>query len=212
MSLKRFSRLETTGCEILSTTFSKNSNVSSQFLSANSPDLMQCNQPHQSGSSFHTSPSSVDKTADFQRCFYIFDDILCKCLTYFLTCFSRVSYWFVSFVALERTYTTLFLNGQWFRKPSISRRLMTLTFAIVFISDAYELVFFKLFRTNDNGNSAMCILEFPVSHRTVWISIHQTISVIHSSLPLLINICCTITIVCIIIRTKMNLSMANEHK
>ena len=49
----------------------------------------------------------------------IVGDILCKLLSYSLTCGTRISYWVSSFVALERVFTTIFLSKQWFKQPPI---------------------------------------------------------------------------------------------
>jgi hypothetical protein len=133
------------------------------------------------------------------------DHIFCKMLNYLLICFTRISYWLVSFVATERVYTTVFLNGQWLKKPYVARRLITLVFFIVFASGAYELVFVKSFIFDDNNNSNMCIIEFPIGSRSKWMLIHQIVSIIHSMLPLFINFCCTITMIYVITKSKMNI-------
>ena len=138
--------------------------------------------------------------------FSMINHVLCKLLNYFLVCFTRVSYWFTSFVGLERAYTVIFLHGQWFKKPKTACRLMTLTLVLILLTSSYELVFVKLFTsTVEHNNNALCLMDFPISHRNMWIFIHQTISIAHSVLPLIINICSTMTIICIIIKNKMNI-------
>ena len=67
-------------------------------------------------------------------------DISCKVLNYSLSCSTRVSLWLTTFVALERVYTTVFLTSHWFKQPHIARRLIILTFAVILLSAAYELV------------------------------------------------------------------------
>ena len=141
------------------------------------------------------------------------DNIFCKILCYSLTCFTRMAFWLVSFVATERVYTTIFLKGQWLKKPKIARRLMALTFFLVFFSAAYELAFVKLVSIDNNSNSNMCVIEFPNGiHRSLWMRIHQIVSIINSVLPLVINCCCTITIIWIVIKAKMNLQMPGKNK
>ena len=141
------------------------------------------------------------------------DNVLCKLLNYFLICFTRTSYWFASFVALERVYTTIFLNGHRFKKPNIARRLMAGMFSIILLSTAYELVFVRLFISAESDDrSAMCVMDFSMSHGMDWIVIHQTISLLHFIIPLLINIFATITITCIVIKKKMKINMANRCK
>jgi hypothetical protein len=138
--------------------------------------------------------------------------LFCKLLSYLLTCVTRLSYWLPSFVALERVYTTVFLNKQWFRRPHIARSLMLLTLGLILVSTVDELVFVKSFISIADGNSAMCVIEYPSSRRSMWILIHQVVSVSHFLFPLLINLCSTLTITSIIIKNKMNIRGTEKCK
>ncbi len=142
----------------------------------------------------------------------IVDNILCKVLSYLLTCFTRLAYWLISFVAIERVYTTVFVKGQWLKKPYVARRLIASIFFIVFFSGAYELVFVKLFVFDNGDNSSMCVIEFSTTHQSTWMLIHQIVSIAHSILPLLINLFCTITIIYAIINSKMNVHKPKRRK
>jgi len=135
----------------------------------------------------------------------IIDSILCKVLNYLLICSTRIAYWLVSFVATERVYTVVFLKGQWLKKPYVARRLIALTCFIVFSSGAYELVFVEAFVLDNYGNSSICVIELPNIYQSKWMLVHQIVSVINSMLPLLLNLCCTITMIYVIIKSKMNL-------
>ena len=140
----------------------------------------------------------------------LFGDILCKLLNYFLTCVTRLSYWLPSFVALERAFSTLFLNEQWFKRPHIARSLMFVTLTLVLLSAGHELVFVRAFIVNEDGHYALCVFDLPISHRSVLVILHQTIAVVNFLLPLLINIGCTCTIILIVIRIKMNIQLAKK--
>ena len=137
----------------------------------------------------------------------IIGEILCKLLSYFLTCITRMSYWLPSFIAVERVFTTIFLNKQWFQQPRIARSLMLVTFGLILPSAAYELVFVKAFIVDSDDNYAMCVFELPITHGTLWVTIHQIIAAVNFLAPLLINIGCTCTIVIIVIKVKMNLQL-----
>jgi hypothetical protein len=142
----------------------------------------------------------------------IVDNILCKVLNYLLICFTRIAYWLISFVATERVYTTVFLKGQWLKKPYIARRLIVLTCFIIFSSGAYELVFVKSFLFSNDDHSNMCVIDFPIVHQSTWMLIHRIVSITNSMLPLLINICCTITMIYVITKSKMNILMPDKGK
>jgi hypothetical protein len=133
------------------------------------------------------------------------DKIFCKILNYLLIAFSRIPYWFVSLIAIERVYTTFFLRGQWLNKPLIAKRLIMIMVSIILITGSYELVFVESHIDLITGNGAVCTLYFP-RNQYIWTTIHKIVTVIHTLLPFLINICCTITISCIIIRKKMNIN------
>ena len=132
-------------------------------------------------------------------------NILCKLLSYFLTCATRLNYWLPSFVALERVFTTVFWNKQWLKQPHIARYLMLATVGLVLLSTSYELVFVKVFVVTEDDKYAMCVFDVPMSSRGLWVIIHQIIVVVNFLVPLLINIGCTCTIVGIVIKIKMNI-------
>ena len=142
----------------------------------------------------------------------LIDDLFCKVLGYLLTCVTRLSSWLPSFVALERAYTTIFLNKHWFKQPRVARSLMFFTLLAILLSSLDELLFVKLFISIDDGNSAMCVIEYPSSRRSMWISIHQIVSVSHFLFPLLINLFSTLTIMTIVIKSKVNIRRVKKGK
>ncbi|CAF1622912.1 unnamed protein product, partial [Adineta ricciae] len=156
----------------------------------------------------HLSRVITDPTPSF-----MIHNILCKLLNYFLLCSIRISYWLTSFISVERSYTAIFLKKQWLKKPSVARRLMILTLLVILLSTSYELVFVKLFLNKiGEENSAICVMEFSVSHQTIWTLIHQTVSIVHSILPLIINICSTMIIIGKVINNKMNIYKTKQYR
>jgi hypothetical protein len=113
-------------------------------------------------------------------------------------------YWLSSLVAIERVYMTLFLNGRWLRKPHIARRLIILTVVSILVSDIHEIIFVKSLSGINNDNSGMCVIEFPIYSRSRWTLFHLIVSIMNSILPLLINICCTMTISIVVAKKKIN--------
>ena len=133
------------------------------------------------------------------------DDLFCKLLSYFLTCTTRFNSWLSSFIALERVYTTVFLNKKWFKQPHVACCLMLMTFGLILLSAAYELIFVKSFSSVEDEHSVMCVIEYPPTHRSMSASVHQMVSIISFLFPLLINLCSTVTIMSIVIKNKMNI-------
>ena len=140
------------------------------------------------------------------------DDLLCKVLHYLLTSASRITYWLSSLIAIERVYMTVFLNGRWLKKPHIARRLIFVSIAGILITDAYEAAFIKSFSDVHGDHEVMCVSAFPVSHRSMWMRVHLLVSILNSLLPFLINLCCTVTIIIIVLKKKMNTRAANTCK
>jgi hypothetical protein len=147
-----------------------------------------------------------------QQSLPVVDNVLCKMLNYLLTCSTRISYWFTAFVAIERVCSVIFLQGYRFKKPCVARYLMILTSITVLLLGGYELFFVKSFSNTNDDRRTMCVIEFPVAHRSMWMFTHQIVSIMNYILPLLINICCMITISCIVIKTKMNIRERRNGK
>ena len=137
-------------------------------------------------------------------------DILCKVLSYLLSCTTRISYWLPSFVALERVFTTVFWNKLWLKQPHVARNLMLVTSSLILLSGTYELAFVKAFAVNSDEKHAMCVFTFPVTHRALWVVIHQIVTAVNLLFPLLINIGCTCTIIVIVIKIKLNLQRTKK--
>jgi hypothetical protein len=113
-------------------------------------------------------------------------------------------YWLTSLVAIERVYMTLFLNGRWLRKPHIARRLIVIVVISILISDIHELIFVKSLPRINEDNGSICVIEFPITYRSIWLWFHRILSIMNSILPLLINSCCTITISYVVTKKKLN--------
>lgn len=84
------------------------------------------------------------------------DKILCRSLSYLLTCSSRLVYWLSSLIAIERVYMTVMLDGHWLKKPSMARRLVV---------HCYELISYKAFFDLDGGTT---MDSFPFRRRSTW--------------------------------------------
>ena len=133
----------------------------------------------------------------------VLDDLLCKLLNYFLSSFTRIVYWLTSLVSIERVYMTIFINGQWLKKPRIARRLILLTFFVVFLTDLYELFFYKSLSNVATGHGSICVLEISKADRTLWMTCHLLFLILNSLLSFLINLTSTIIIILIIVKKKM---------
>ena len=135
----------------------------------------------------------------------VLNTVFCKLFNYCLTCSTRLSYWLSSWIALERVYTVIFLNKQWFKQPRIARRLILITCILIALTAIDELIFIKSFSAVEGGHGSMCVADFSLRHRSLRLLLHQFVSITNLVVPLLINIGCTFAIIAKVIRTKLNL-------
>ena len=131
------------------------------------------------------------------------DNALCKASNYLLTTSNRLTYWLSSLVAIERVYVALFVNGQWLKSPRIARRIIALTVLVILTVSAYQLVFVHSRISSDDGNNSMCSIIFP-ANSILWLKLHGAMTVIDSVGPFLINLVCTVSIICLVTQKKMN--------
>ena len=133
------------------------------------------------------------------------NSILCSLLNYLLVTSSRLTYWLVSFIAMERVYTSLVLTGHYWNKPLMARRLSCLIVILVCITGAYEVFFMKSHSEFEHNHSiTLCILQFPF-HHSAWKSIHRIVTIFHSIFPFIINLISVIIIVRVVLKKKMRL-------
>ena len=131
------------------------------------------------------------------------DAIFCKLSNYFLVTSTRLTQWLSSLIAIERLYVVVFLNAHWLKKPHIARRIIIISTLIILTISAYELVFIDSRESSDDGSNTICALTFPLDS-TAWNHLHVTVMIITSMIPFLINLVCTLGIICIVTKKKMN--------
>ena len=140
----------------------------------------------------------------------LLNDILCKSSSYLLTTSTRLTYWLGSLIALERVYVAWFLNGQWLKRPQIARRIIAATVMTILVVNGYQWAFIDSQISSDDGSHAMCAITFP-SGKSIWLTVHSAVTTIDSLAPLAINLVCTVTIICIVTKKKMNATGRNNR-
>ena len=131
----------------------------------------------------------------------LMNTILCKLLSYLLVCSSRISYWLMGMVAVERVYVTWYLKDIWFKSPRIAKRIIATLIIGVTVCDVHELIFYQSIedpKSLDLNNSTWCVTSYPSAISTY----HQVNIIWNYILPFLINILSTITLIILIIRRR----------
>ena len=150
---------------------------------------------------------AVNISASYQS--FTLDGILCKVSNYLLTASTRLIYWLSTLVAIERVYVALFINGQWLNKPRIARRIIALTVVTILGVSAYQLLVTHLPIDRDDVNNVLCSVTFPASSSN-WLRPRGPVAVIDSVGPFLINLVCTVSIICLVTKKKMNATRGRD--
>lgn len=131
----------------------------------------------------------------------LINTILCKILSYLLVCSSRISYWLMGMIAVERVYVTWYLKGTWLKSPRIAKRLIATIILAIIVCDVHELIFYQSIddpKSLDTNNSTWCVTSYPSG-----VSIYNQVNVIlNYVLPFLINFFSTIILITLIVRRR----------
>jgi hypothetical protein len=73
----------------------------------------------------------------------IFNNILCKMVSYLLSACTRMCFWLAAFVATERVYVTLYPKNGWLKQPRIARRMILLIVILTLGSHVHELIYYN---------------------------------------------------------------------
>ena len=127
--------------------------------------------------------------------------ILCKVLSYLLSCTSRMSYWLMGMVAIERVYVTWYLQGTWLKHPRIAKRIIATIIIGIIVLDAHEVVYYQSIedpKSSDTNNSTWCVTSYPSAIATY----NQFTIMLNYIMPFLINFLSTIILIILITRKR----------
>jgi hypothetical protein len=69
--------------------------------------------------------------------------ILCKILSYLLSCSFRMSYWLMGMVAIERVYVTWCLKGTWLKSQRIAKCIIAAIIIGIAACNVHELIYYQ---------------------------------------------------------------------
>ena len=144
------------------------------------------------------------------RLFPKMDTLFCAIFSYLSLSSNRIVYWLLTLVSIERAYTTLTINGNWFKKPFIGKLLTICTISTILIISTYECAFLKSYPEINNVKGSICVIEFP-AYNSFWFMLHRTVMMMHTTIPFIINLICVIIIIWVVVRKKMNLNQSGNE-
>ncbi|CAF3774508.1 unnamed protein product [Rotaria socialis] len=132
----------------------------------------------------------------------IINTVLCKILSFLLSLSSRICYWLIVFVTIERIYVTIYPTKRWLQKPKIAKTIITLITIFTCASHVHELVKYNIVddpKYTANGKWCVTQLSRPLQ------IYNQTNTMIHYLTPFLVNLIFTIALMILITRTRANI-------
>lgn len=139
----------------------------------------------------------------------LLNTILCKVLSYLLVCSSRISYWLMGMIAVERVYVTWSLRGIWLKSPRIAKRIIATIILAIIACDIHELIFYQSIddpKSLDTNNSTWCVTSYPSGVSTY----NQVNVILNYILPFLINLFSTIFLIILIVRKRTKAKKLNR--
>ena len=132
---------------------------------------------------------------------HLLNTILCKVLSYLLVCSSRISYWLMAMVAIERVYVVWHLKGTWLKSPRIAKCIMAAIIIEIIVGDIHEPIFYQSIedpKSLEMNNNTWCVTSYP----SVIVIYNQVNVVLNYILPFLINVISTIILIILVIRGR----------
>jgi len=89
--------------------------------------------------------------------------ILCKVLSYLLSCLYRMSYWLMGMVAIERVHVAWYLKSSWLKSPRIAKRIIAAILIGIAAFDVHELIYYQSIedpKSVDMNNSTWYVTSY----------------------------------------------------
>ena len=116
------------------------------------------------------------------------NDVSCKVISYFLSVFTRSTYWLTSWITISRLLTILYPISAAVKSPRLAIYSSVGTLIVLFLMHIHEILFYQTIQQS-NSSISICVTNFHYHA----IEIYNRIStLIHYLLPFIIQIVCTI--------------------
>ncbi len=128
--------------------------------------------------------------------------ILCKSITFLLTCFTRLCFWLTTFVSIERVCVTLYpISGIWIRKPKLAKIIIIFTIVYIFGLHSHELIYYNIVPdVKYTKNGTWCVTQYNKQ-----VSVYnQAITVFNYIIPCLINFVSALILILVLACKRAN--------
>jgi hypothetical protein len=130
--------------------------------------------------------------------------IPCKSITYLLSFLTRLCFWLITFVSIERAYVTVFPRHIWIKKPQIAIKIIILTILFIFSIHIHELIYYNVVPDPKyTKNRTWCAIQYN-QHLSVY---NQTTTIFNYIIPCLINFLSVLLLILVV-----SCKRANVHR
>ncbi|CAF1072335.1 unnamed protein product [Didymodactylos carnosus] len=132
----------------------------------------------------------------------LMNTILCKLITFLLSCFTRMSYWLTEYITIERIYVTYYSSGQWLKNPRTAKRIIIIMCICLLTSHVHEVTYHKVVPDPKYIQyDTSCVAQYPRV-----LSIYSQVNTfIHCIIPFLMNFISTLSLIMLNARKRANL-------
>ena len=139
---------------------------------------------------------------------YTVNMILCKSITFLLSCFTRLSFWLTTFVSVERACVTIYPNGMWIKKPQVATSIIIFTILFIFGLHSHELIYYNVVPDPKyTKNGAWCVTQYDKQ-----VSVYnQAITIFNYIIPCLINFISVLILILVFARKRANTNRQQSY-
>ncbi|CAF3898201.1 unnamed protein product [Adineta steineri] len=128
--------------------------------------------------------------------------ILCKILSFLLSSSTRICYWLIVFVNIERLYVTIYPTKRWLKEPKTAKKIIIFVIMLTCGVHIHELIQYTIVPDPKyTVHGKWCVTQFSHSLQIY----NQINTMIHYLIPCLVNLICTITLLIRLTRIRANL-------
>ncbi|CAF1096664.1 unnamed protein product [Adineta steineri] len=128
--------------------------------------------------------------------------ILCKILSFLLSSSTRICYWLIVFVNIERLYVTIYPTKRWLKEPKTAKKIIIFVIMLTYGVHIHELIQYTIVPDPKyTVHGKWCVTQFSHSLQIY----NQINTMIHYLSPCLVNLICTITLLIRPARIRANL-------
>ena len=128
--------------------------------------------------------------------------IMCKMSSYFLSLFTRSTYWLTSWITLDRLCMTVFPNSQALKNAHLALGMSAITLIILFSMHFHEVIYYKVIKHELTG-APICVTNFDTTTISTY---NRTITLIHYILPFMIQVISITLIIILVARSRVKAS------